>query len=227
MWKGIWCLITLAYTPLRFQSPTSLTQRSHPSFQLSFLLWQRRSSWSWHLPFLSTTGLSVGEIQKWCWLLYGRLQLYHLCSRPRSETRFLPVKLVLPRTSRRQARRHDYETLSTTDMAPTMRKTTSWSLNRNPSLIYSHVSPKGVWRMHLQQLFIHTSPHFCLLLDTTVMFADIGKNARHTFRTHGDLLDQIKLTSQISAAGFTAWSSVREPPQVFMLLETLYRAFDR
>jgi class 3 adenylate cyclase len=27
--------------------------------------------------------------------------------------------------------------------------------------------------------------------------------------------------------GFTAWSSVREPTQVFMLLETLYRAFDR
>jgi class 3 adenylate cyclase len=27
-------------------------------------------------------------------------------------------------------------------------------------------------------------------------------------------------------AGFTAWSSVREPSQVFILLETLYRAFD-
>ena len=27
-------------------------------------------------------------------------------------------------------------------------------------------------------------------------------------------------------AGFTAWSSVREPTQVFILLETLYRAFD-
>ena len=27
-------------------------------------------------------------------------------------------------------------------------------------------------------------------------------------------------------AGFTAWSSVREPSQVFTLLETLYRAFD-
>lgn len=36
---------------------------------------------------------------------------------------------------------------------------------------------------------------------TTVMFADI--------------------------AGFTAWSSVREPTQVFVLLETVYKNFDR
>jgi hypothetical protein len=27
--------------------------------------------------------------------------------------------------------------------------------------------------------------------------------------------------------GFTAWSSVREPSQVFILLETLYSAFDK
>ena len=27
-------------------------------------------------------------------------------------------------------------------------------------------------------------------------------------------------------AGFTAWSSVREPTQVFTLLETVYHAFD-
>ncbi|KAL7569398.1 hypothetical protein ACA910_010482 [Epithemia clementina (nom. ined.)] len=40
-----------------------------------------------------------------------------------------------------------------------------------------------------------------LFSDTTVMFADI--------------------------AGFTAWSSVREPTQVFTLLETLYGAFDK
>jgi class 3 adenylate cyclase len=26
--------------------------------------------------------------------------------------------------------------------------------------------------------------------------------------------------------GFTAWSSIREPTQVFTLLETIYRAFD-
>ena len=39
-----------------------------------------------------------------------------------------------------------------------------------------------------------------LFLNATVIFADI--------------------------AGFTAWSSVREPAQVFTLLETVYRAFD-
>jgi Adenylate and Guanylate cyclase catalytic domain len=28
-------------------------------------------------------------------------------------------------------------------------------------------------------------------------------------------------------AGFTAWSSIREPSQVFLLLESIYRAFDK
>lgn len=28
-------------------------------------------------------------------------------------------------------------------------------------------------------------------------------------------------------AGFTAWSSQREPPQVFMLLESIFGAFDK
>lgn len=45
-----------------------------------------------------------------------------------------------------------------------------------------------------------TKPIADLFPNTTVMFADI--------------------------AGFTAWSSVREPSQVFTLLETVYRAFD-
>ena len=45
-----------------------------------------------------------------------------------------------------------------------------------------------------------TKPIADLFPNTTVMFADI--------------------------AGFTAWSSVREPTQVFTLLETVYRAFD-
>ena len=40
----------------------------------------------------------------------------------------------------------------------------------------------------------------CSVLETTVLFADI--------------------------VGFTAWSSVREPSQVFLLLESLFRAFD-
>ena len=45
-----------------------------------------------------------------------------------------------------------------------------------------------------------SAPIADLFPEATVMFADI--------------------------AGFTAWSSVREPAQVFTLLETLYRAFD-
>eukprot|EP00980_Cylindrotheca_fusiformis_P028841 scaffold22654_cov133-Cylindrotheca_fusiformis.AAC.1 len=40
-----------------------------------------------------------------------------------------------------------------------------------------------------------------LFLETTVVFADI--------------------------AGFTAWSSAREPAQVFILLETIYGEFDK
>lgn len=28
-------------------------------------------------------------------------------------------------------------------------------------------------------------------------------------------------------SGFTAWSSVREPAQVFVLLETIYQSFDK
>lgn len=31
----------------------------------------------------------------------------------------------------------------------------------------------------------------------------------------------------LQIAGFTAWSSVREPSQVFILLETVYRSFDQ
>jgi class 3 adenylate cyclase len=45
-----------------------------------------------------------------------------------------------------------------------------------------------------------TKPIADLFPNTTIMFADI--------------------------AGFTAWSSVREPSQVFTLLETVYSAFD-
>jgi hypothetical protein len=45
-----------------------------------------------------------------------------------------------------------------------------------------------------------TKPIADLFPNTTILFADI--------------------------AGFTAWSSAREPTQVFILLETLYRAFD-
>ena len=49
-------------------------------------------------------------------------------------------------------------------------------------------------------MILTTQPIADLFPDTTIMFADI--------------------------CGFTAWSSVREPSQVFTLLETVYRAFD-
>jgi hypothetical protein len=48
--------------------------------------------------------------------------------------------------------------------------------------------------------FLGTKPIAELFPETTVMFADI--------------------------VGFTAWCSVREPAQVFTLLETIYNAFD-
>ena len=47
----------------------------------------------------------------------------------------------------------------------------------------------------------HSRPIADLFPEATVMFADI--------------------------AGFTAWSSVREPSQVFFLLESVYNAFDK
>ena len=47
---------------------------------------------------------------------------------------------------------------------------------------------------------LSSKPLADLFLETTILFADIG--------------------------GFTAWSSIRDPTQVFSLLETLYKAFD-
>jgi len=35
-----------------------------------------------------------------------------------------------------------------------------------------------------------------------------------------------KVSAPRSIAGFTAWSSTREPAQVFVLLQTVYQAFD-
>ena len=49
-------------------------------------------------------------------------------------------------------------------------------------------------------LLLSSKPIADLFTDTTILFADI--------------------------CGFTAWSSAREPTQVFTLLETIYRAFD-
>lgn len=60
-----------------------------------------------------------------------------------------------------------------------------------------------------------------LFLETSVLFA--GKNP-------SALIAAVAVSPPNSVhadiAGFTAWSSVREPAQVFTLLETLYRAFD-
>jgi Adenylate and Guanylate cyclase catalytic domain len=55
-------------------------------------------------------------------------------------------------------------------------------------------------RSEVDDLIYAGKPIADLFPETTILFADI--------------------------AGFTAWSSVREPSQVFILLETLYHAFD-
>jgi hypothetical protein len=41
-----------------------------------------------------------------------------------------------------------------------------------------------------------------------------------------DVYDTKPIANLSPIAGFTAWSSVREPSQVFTLLETVYHAFD-
>eukprot|EP00980_Cylindrotheca_fusiformis_P002188 scaffold500_cov124-Cylindrotheca_fusiformis.AAC.1 len=64
--------------------------------------------------------------------------------------------------------------------------------------------PSSVGHVHsgeVDQEILESKPIADLFPHTTVIFADI--------------------------AGFTAWSSVREPSQVFTLLETVYRSFDR
>ena len=64
---------------------------------------------------------------------------------------------------------------------------------------------------------------------TTVLFA--GK-----CRDNGYVINPVKEETHFSyewrnsmtdIAGFTAWSSVRDPAQVFILLETIYAAFDK
>jgi class 3 adenylate cyclase len=64
--------------------------------------------------------------------------------------------------------------------------------------------------------------------------SDLPGQSEHTSRQSVDLKDEpiadlfpdaTVMFADIS--GFTAWSSVREPAQVFQLLETIYRAFDK
>ena len=67
---------------------------------------------------------------------------------------------------------------------------------------HSSVSQSGgTLHSAASQLSMHDEPIADLFPECTVMFADIS--------------------------GFTAWSSVREPAQVFKLLETLYSSFDK
>lgn len=56
----------------------------------------------------------------------------------------------------------------------------------------------------------------------------MGETAEDLIYTSKPIADLFPETTILFAdiAGFTAWSSVREPSQVFVLLETLYRAFD-
>lgn len=56
-----------------------------------------------------------------------------------------------------------------------------------------------------------------LFLDTTVLCKFHARHCHRQSNTFNEVADIV---------GFTAWSSVREPSQVFMLLETLYRSFD-
>ena len=69
-----------------------------------------------------------------------------------------------------------------------------------------------------------------LFLETTVLFADISGESSAPPRVQHCCVVLLLLrqyaNSHTLPTGFTAWSSVREPTQVFILLETLYQAFD-
>ena len=95
---------------------------------------------------------------------------------------------------------HREQSVSKNLLTRTMsRKNVLPRLRQNPKrLLKSFLSGDGVSTGTLGE--DDSEPIAELFNDTTVMFADI--------------------------AGFTAWSSEREPTQVFLLLETIYRAFD-
>jgi hypothetical protein len=80
-------------------------------------------------------------------------------------------------------------------------KSTSTTTGGKPAAADTAVSVKQfLTNMPENYNDLSSQPIADLFTNTTVLFADI--------------------------AGFTAWSSQREPPQVFTLLETLYRSFD-
>ena len=55
--------------------------------------------------------------------------------------------------------------------------------------------------------------------------SQVDKNGRFKTKPIADLFPETTIMFA-DLAGFTAWSSTREPSQVFVLLETVYRAFD-
>jgi class 3 adenylate cyclase len=67
-----------------------------------------------------------------------------------------------------------------------------------------------------------------MLNSGTYIEADVANDANDLMYESKPIADLFPETTILFAdiAGFTAWSSVREPSQVFVLLETLYRAFD-
>ena len=60
----------------------------------------------------------------------------------------------------------------------------------------------------------HTVKQFCCNIDISIKKRCFSLGVIVTVRVAADLV------------GFTAWSSTREPTEVFTLLETLYRNFD-
>ena len=80
-------------------------------------------------------------------------------------------------------------------------------------------------------LVYKTKPIADLFLETTIMVSSIFfESIRHnnglllTFNCNTNLF--VFRCQFADLVGFTAWSSSREPEQVFMLLETIYRSFD-
>ncbi|KAL7563389.1 hypothetical protein ACA910_016490 [Epithemia clementina (nom. ined.)] len=81
------------------------------------------------------------------------------------------------------------------------RPTQNMSLQLTKTHLKSFLSGDSGYRDDEDDVILKSRPIADLFTETTIMFGDIS--------------------------GFTAWSSVREPSQVFTLLETVYRAFDQ
>jgi Adenylate and Guanylate cyclase catalytic domain len=87
-----------------------------------------------------------------------------------------------------------------TEMEPPVFRTTRASILQNLLLIYF---PK------LQSWYVNVSVDLVVLVSSASCYTCVW-----CFLQFADIV------------GFTAWSSVREPSQVFILLETMYAAFD-